>query len=80
MSVQELLITSVGIDVGTSTSHMVFSRLHLVKQMSRSSKKFEIVSRDILYRGNIYITPLIDKETIDFDNLIKILNKEFDNA
>ena len=80
MSVQELFITSVGIDVGTSTSHMVFSKLHLVKQMSRSSKKFEIVSRDILYRGNIYITPLIDKETIDFDNLIKILNKEFDNA
>ena len=80
MSVQELFITSVGIDVGTSTSHMVFSKLHLVKQMSRSSKKFEIISRDILYRGNIYITPLIDKETIDFDNLIKILNKEFDNA
>ena len=80
MSVQELFITSVGIDVGTSTSHMVFSKLHLVKQMSRSSKKFEIVSREILYRGNIYITPLIDKETIDFDNLIKIFNKEFDNA
>lgn len=80
MSVQELFITSVGIDVGTSTSHMVFSRLHLVKQMSRSSKKFEIISREILYRGNIYITPLIDKETIDFDNLIKILNKEFEKS
>ena len=80
MSIQELFITSVGIDVGTTTSHMVFSKLHLVKQMSRSSKKFEIISREILYRGNIYITPLIDKETIDFDNLIKILDKEFENA
>jgi len=80
MSIQELFITSVGIDVGTTTSHMVFSKLHLVKQMSRSSKKFEIINREILYRGNIYITPLIDKETIDFDNLIKIFNKEFENA
>ncbi|MHA1879878.1 MAG: ethanolamine ammonia-lyase reactivating factor EutA, partial [Candidatus Heimdallarchaeota archaeon] len=64
MSIQELFITSVGIDVGTTTSHMVFSRLHLVKQMSRSSKKFEITNREILYRGKIHLTPLIDQETI----------------
>ncbi len=80
MTVQELLITSVGIDVGTSTSHMVFSRLHLVKQMSRTSKKFEIVNREILYRGGIYITPLIDQETINFDELSKIFQKEFAKA
>ncbi|MCE7743797.1 MAG: ethanolamine ammonia lyase-activating protein, partial [Candidatus Heimdallarchaeota archaeon] len=80
MTVQELFITSVGIDVGTTTSHMVFSKLHLVKQMSRSSKKFEIVNRKILYRGNIYLTPLIDKETIDFDELSKIFQKEFTSA
>ena len=80
MNVQELYITSIGIDVGTSTSHMVFSKLHLVKQMSRTSKKFEIVNREILYRGNIFITPLIDKETIDFEKLTEILNSEFDNA
>ncbi|HUT81306.1 MAG TPA: ethanolamine ammonia-lyase reactivating factor EutA [Candidatus Bathyarchaeia archaeon] len=80
MTVQELFITSVGIDVGTSTSHMVFSKLHLVKQMSRSSKKFEIISRDILYRGNIYLTPLIDRETIDFDKLSVIFQEEFKNA
>ncbi|MBK5112628.1 MAG: ethanolamine ammonia-lyase reactivating factor EutA [Candidatus Heimdallarchaeota archaeon] len=80
MTVQELFITSVGIDVGTSTSHMVFSKLHLVKQMNRSSKKFEIVNRKILYRGKIYLTPLIDKETIDFDELSKIFQKEFSSA
>ncbi|NHJ86321.1 MAG: hypothetical protein FK734_12730 [Asgard group archaeon] len=80
MSVQELFITSVGIDVGTSTSHMVFSKLHLVKQMSRSSKKFEIVNREILYRGKIYLTPLIDRETIDFDQLSEIFQIEFKNA
>ncbi|NHJ05188.1 MAG: ethanolamine ammonia lyase-activating protein [Candidatus Heimdallarchaeota archaeon] len=80
MNVQELYITSVGIDVGTSTSHMVFSRLHLVKQMSRSTKKFEIIDREILYRGQIFITPLVDKETIDFEKLSEILHTEFKNA
>ncbi|MFW9922844.1 MAG: ethanolamine ammonia-lyase reactivating factor EutA [Candidatus Thorarchaeota archaeon] len=80
MNVQELYITSVGIDVGTSTSHMVFSKLHLVKQMSKSSKKFEIINREIIYRGNIFLTPLIDRETIDFEKLIEILNNEFKNA
>jgi ethanolamine utilization protein EutA len=77
MTVQELFITSVGIDVGTSTSHMVFSKLHLIKQMSRSSKKFEIVNREIIHRGEIFITPLVDKETINFAELKKILDLEF---
>ena len=80
MTIQELLITSIGIDVGTSTSHMVFSKLHLVKQMSRTSKKFEIINREILYRGKIYLTPLINRETIDFDKLSEIFRKEFSNA
>jgi len=80
MTIQELFITSVGIDVGTTTSHMVFSKLHLVKQMSRTSKKFEIVNREILYRGNIYITPLIDRETINFPELSKIFQMEFEKA
>ncbi|MHA1461965.1 MAG: ethanolamine ammonia-lyase reactivating factor EutA [Candidatus Heimdallarchaeota archaeon] len=80
MNVQELSITSVGIDVGTSTSHMVFSRLQLVKQMSRSSKKFEIINREIIYKGNIFLTPLVDKETIDFEKLSIIIQGEFEKA
>ncbi|MHA1630097.1 MAG: ethanolamine ammonia-lyase reactivating factor EutA [Candidatus Heimdallarchaeota archaeon] len=80
MSIQELFITSVGIDVGTTTSHMVFSRLHLVKQMSRSSKKFEITNREILYRGKIHLTPLIDQETINFEKLSEILHRDFQEA
>ncbi|MEA2070647.1 MAG: ethanolamine ammonia-lyase reactivating factor EutA [Asgard group archaeon] len=80
MTAQELFINSIGIDVGTSTSHMVFSKLHLVKQLSRVSKKFEIVDREILYRGNIYLTPLIDRETINFQALSQIFQKEFENA
>jgi len=80
MSIQELFITSVGIDVGTTTSHMIFSKLRLVKQMSRSSKKFEITEREILYRGKIHLTPLIDQETIDFKALSKILHEDFQEA
>ncbi|MBD3191566.1 MAG: hypothetical protein GF308_13035 [Candidatus Heimdallarchaeota archaeon] len=80
MTVHELFITSVGIDVGTSTTHLVLSKLHLVKQLSRSSKKFEVVNREILYKGNIFLTPLIDRETIDIEKLIVILNDELDRA
>jgi ethanolamine utilization protein EutA len=80
MTVHEIDITSVGIDVGTSTSHMIISKLHLVKQMSRTSRKFEIKNREILYRGNIFFTPLIDSETINFEELSKIFQKEFNSA
>lgn len=80
MTVHELFITSVGIDVGTSTTHLVLSKLHLVKQLSRSSKKFEVINRDILYKGDIFITPLIDRETIDLEKLMVILNNELKKA
>jgi len=55
-------LLSVGIDIGTTTTHLVFSRLYVVNLAGGSSvANFEIISREIIYESRIYFTPLIDE-------------------
>lgn len=74
-------ITSVGIDIGTTTSHLVFSELILEKNPWSRSKKYQIVERNIKYRGNIFFTPLKDENReIDIDLLMPLLLEEYEKA
>ncbi len=80
MSVDEIELLSVGLDVGSSTSHLVFSNLLLRKDPHSSSRKFEVVERDIIYEGEIIDTPLLDKNTIDVDTLVRFFKEEYKKA
>jgi len=77
-----LNILSVGIDVGSSTSHLIFSRLTLKRETSffNMSNRFILVNREILYEGNIIFTPLIDRFNIDIENVIEFCKKEYERA
>ena len=68
-----LNILSVGIDIGSSTSHLIFSRLTLKRETSffNMSNRFILVNREILYEGNIIFTPLIDRFNIDIEKVIE---------
>lgn len=77
----EKFLLSVGIDVGTSTTQIVFSRLKIFNKASPFQvPRFEIVSREILYRSPVYFTPLLDLENIDAQALAKIVDGEFAKA
>ena len=80
VKVDELQLLSVGLDVGSSTSHLVFSELLLRRDSHSSSRKFEVVERNIKYEGNIIDTPLIDRETIDVEKLVEFFRKEYEIA
>jgi ethanolamine utilization protein EutA (predicted chaperonin) len=56
-----LVLTSVGVDIGSSTSHLLFSRLELERQDNR----YVTVQRDVLYQSDILFTPYRDGSTID---------------
>ena len=73
-------INSVGIDVGTSTSHLIFSELVLKKDPSSRSEKYHVAERHIKYRGNIFFTPLKDRNEIDIERLTQILLEEYIKA
>ena len=76
---QELL--SVGIDLGTSTTQLIFSKL-VIENMASSFQvpKMEITQKKIQYKSDIYFTPLLDATTIDFPKIKEIVKQEYEKA
>ncbi len=73
-------LTSCGIDVGTTTSHLIFSKLKLEKIYTPRGVKFEVTEREILFKGKIILTPLVDGLNIDYLKLVEFLKEEYERA
>ena len=58
-------LLSVGVDIGTSTSHLLFSRLHLQRLAQSLSSRFVVVGREVLHRSPIRLTPFGEDGLID---------------
>ena len=74
-------MVSVGIDIGTTTTQIIFSELTLV-QVARAGQipRVDIADRRVLYASEIVFTPLLDAETIDPQRLVDILRREYARA
>ncbi len=57
----QILLNSVGVDIGSSTSHLVFSRLVL----ERLDTRYFVSQREIVYESDVLLTPYADDLTID---------------
>jgi ethanolamine utilization protein EutA len=74
-------MVTVGIDIGSSTSHLMFARVHMQRQASGLSSKFVLVGRDMLWRSPILLTPyLLDENTIDVKVLEAFIEESFKQA
>src|SRR3970040_125246 len=62
-------LRSVGIDIGSSTSHLVFSHLTLRREGASLSGRFKVTEREVLYRSPIMLTPYISGTKIDTDKV-----------
>ncbi len=73
-----MIITSVGIDIGTTTTQLVISRL-TIKNIAPGSSipRMEITDKEVLYRSGIYFTPLQSRETVDSGAIAEIVAKEY---
>ena len=56
-----LVFTTVGIDIGSSTSHLLFAKLILQRQSQALSSRFVVTGREIVYRSPILLTPFLHK-------------------
>ncbi|HLO30488.1 MAG TPA: ethanolamine ammonia-lyase reactivating factor EutA, partial [Anaerolineales bacterium] len=74
-------LLSVGVDVGTTTTQIIFSRLNL-QDVARHGQipRINITDRKVIYESPIVFTPLIDAETIDAVKLNEIVRSEYINA
>lgn len=69
---------SVGIDIGTSTSQVIFSRLTVANRAGRCSVPFvEIVDKEVIYRSPIHRTPMLNPWTIDGEALRTLVAEEY---
>ena len=80
MEINEIEILSVGVDVGSSTSHLAFSNLVLKRDQRSVTRRFNIQERNIIYEGRIIHTPLLDDNTIDIVRLTDFFKEEYRHA
>ena len=59
----EIRLLSVGVDIGSSTSHLVFSRLVL----ERTDSRYIVSERQVLHESQVLLTPYLDTEALDID-------------
>jgi len=60
-----LVFTTVGIDIGSSTSHLLFAKVALQRQAQGHSSRFVVIGRDIVWRSPILLTPFRSDDLID---------------
>ena len=72
---------SVGIDIGSSTSHLMFSRLVLVRRGKEYFSGYTVVEREIIYRSPIILTPFVKEYSrINITELSKFINRSYAKA
>src|SRR5215510_14234212 len=73
-------LTSVGIDIGSSTSHLVFSRLTLRREGAALSGRFTVTKREVLYRSQIMLTPYLTGTLIDITRVQQYIEAAYREA
>jgi ethanolamine utilization protein EutA len=74
-------LTTVGVDVGSSTSHLLFARLHLRRLTQSLSSRFVVVKREVLHRSPILLTPYLpDTGLIDVHALKRFVDTAYAEA
>jgi ethanolamine utilization protein EutA len=62
---ERIELTSVGVDIGSSTSHLIFSDLVLERQGKRLSSRYIVTQRSIRSRSEVIFTPFTPAGQID---------------
>src|SRR5438128_4628828 len=72
----EIVVLSVGVDIGSSTSHLVFSRIVL----ERLDSRYVVTTRETFYQSDILLTPYSTGEDIDSDALGAFIERQYKDA
>jgi ethanolamine utilization protein EutA len=73
-------LTTVGIDIGSSTSHLMFARVHLSRLATGLSSRFVVVDRKVLWQSPILLTPYLGDFTIDTERLSEFISAAYAQA
>lgn len=77
---ETLRLLTVGIDIGSSTSHLLFARVLFRRRGSRASARFIPVERTVEWRSPIMLTPFLPDGTIDAGRLAAFVRRCYAEA
>ncbi len=73
-------LTSVGIDIGSSGTQVIFSRLHLRRMAEDLSSRYHVVHRETVFQSPVALTPYESETRISDTELGKILDDAYKAA
>ncbi len=73
-------LSSVGIDIGSAGTQVIFSRLHMRRMGEDLSSRYFVVSRETLYQSPVALTPYQSEERIDDAALGQIIDQAYGDA
>ncbi len=73
-------LVTVGVDIGSSTSHLMFARIELHRLATSLSSRFVVTSRQELFRSPIILTPYRADGLIDVDELGRFIARTYADA
>jgi len=72
----EIRLASVGVDIGSSTSHLVFSRLVL----ERLDNRYVVSERKVVHESEVLLTPYAGDASIDAVALGRFIDRQYELA
>ena len=73
-------LTSVGIDIGSAGTQVIFSRVELRRMGEELSSRYFVVNRETLFRSPVALTPYQSEERIDDAKLRAIIEQAYSTA
>src|SRR5260370_25753965 len=72
----EIRLVSVGVDIGSSTSHLAFSRLVL----ERLDNRYVVSERKVVHESEVLLTPYAGDATLDAPALGRFIDRQYELA
>jgi ethanolamine utilization protein EutA len=73
-------LTSVGIDIGSAGTQVIFSKVHLRRLSEELTSRYYVVGRETLFRSPVALTPYQSEERIDDGKLRAIIEDAYKEA
>lgn len=77
---EHVRLRSAGIDIGSSTSHLVFSDLVLTRQGRALSSRYHVTHREVRFRSRVVLTPYASPHEIDTAGVARFVGEAYEAA
>lgn len=76
----DIVLRTIGVDIGSSTSHLMFATLHMRRLGQALSSRYVVVSKEVTHESPVELTQYRADQTIDTDAIRAMLANGFKAA